>query len=168
MDWAFKENERPCSKYYHKILNKVSPMGQSCGGIQSLGAAKDPRVTAVTILNSGILDTANRQTILDAIHTPIAYLIGGESDIAYTNSVSDYDQLKLRKDIPVWYGNYANIGHMAGYFTDDNAGEFARVAAAWLRWQLRGETGADAKGMFVGANCGLCNTEWKIEKVNMD
>jgi hypothetical protein len=55
LDWLYTENERPCSKYYHKILkNKAAASGQSCGGVHALGAGKDPRVATVVPMNSGL------------------------------------------------------------------------------------------------------------------
>jgi Chlorophyllase enzyme len=55
LDWIAAENERPCSKYYHKLdVSKVAVAGQSCGGIMSLGAAGDKRVTTAIIFNSGL------------------------------------------------------------------------------------------------------------------
>lgn len=52
--------------------------------------------------------------------------------------------------------------------SQDNGGEYGRVGAAWLRWQLLHEEGPDGKGMFASADCGLCKTEWVIQKKNMD
>jgi hypothetical protein len=41
-----------------------------------------------------------------------------------------------------------------------------RVGLAWLDWQLKGDSTAEA--LFVGAGCGLCNSEWDIEKKMID
>ena len=46
MDWASKQNDQSCSKYYQKLeTNNVGAMGQSCGGLHAYAIAKDPRVT---------------------------------------------------------------------------------------------------------------------------
>src|SRR5262249_14391909 len=46
LDWIIAENERPCSQYYHKLdVTKTAAAGQSCGGLMTLGASKDKRLT---------------------------------------------------------------------------------------------------------------------------
>jgi hypothetical protein len=163
MDWATKENDRPCSKYYRKLeTNNIAAMGQSCGGLHAYAVAKDPRVSTVVIWNSGLLNAD--QSILDSLHTPIAYFIGGMDDVSYPNADRDFKDITAK--IPIFYGNLA-VGHLATY-SEDNGGEFGRVGAAWLRWQLLHEDSAEAKGMFAGADCGLSKTMWKILKKNMD
>lgn len=45
---AIAENGRKDSKYYHRLdTSKVAVMGHSCGGIQALAVAADPRVKLV-------------------------------------------------------------------------------------------------------------------------
>lgn len=170
LDWLYAENDRSCSKYYKKILkNKAAASGQSCGGVHALGAGKDPRVATVVPLNSGLTGmSTDSTTVLSALHGSVAYLIGGSSDLAYTPAQGDYPVLP--KTLPAWYGNYKNVGHYY-VFTDgqDNGGEFGRVAVAWLRWQLKGETGPDTKGLFVGTSCGLCSgSDWVIKSQNLN
>jgi hypothetical protein len=163
MDWATKENDRPCSKWYRKLEpNNIAAMGQSCGGLHAYAVAKDPRVSTVVIWNSGLLDAD--QSLLDGLHAPMAYFIGGMDDVSYPNA--DRDFKNITKAIPIFYGNL-DVGHLATY-DQDNGGEFGHVGAAWIRWQLLHDEGPDAKGMFAGADCGLCKTKWVIEKKNMD
>lgn len=68
-------------------------MGWSCGGLQSLENATDPRVHSVALFNSGAIealsafmrDNANvSQSDLGKLHTPIIYLIGGPVDPVWT------------------------------------------------------------------------------------
>jgi hypothetical protein len=168
LDWLYAEADRPCSKYYHKILkDKAAASGQSCGGVHAIGAGKDPRVATVVPLNSGLSGMAtDAQTALSALHGSIAYLIGGSSDLAYSPAEGDYPALP--KSLPAWYGNFGDVGHFY-IFGQDNGGEFGRVTVAWLRWQLKGETGADTKGLFVGTSCGLCSgTDWVIKSQNLN
>jgi dienelactone hydrolase len=74
IEWLIAENDRPCSQYFNKVtLDKMAVAGQSCGGLMSLAAAADKRTTAV-IGNSGGLFSAG------SLHTPVIYLIGGETD----------------------------------------------------------------------------------------
>lgn len=139
-------------------------MGQSCGGLMTYGASADPRLTTIVIWNSGLFSRDN--DIYDGLHTPIAFFLGGETDIAYPNGGADFEALKARNtDLPIFYSNL-DVGHMATYY-DDNGGEFGRVGVAWLKYQLLGDQGPNGAQMFEGTNCGLCNSDWIIEKLNM-
>jgi hypothetical protein len=64
-------------------------------------------------------------------------------------------------NIPLLFAN-SNTGH-GGTYWDDNGGDFAKVAVAWLSWWLLNDEGATGKGMFIGASCGLCSsTSWDL------
>ena len=160
MDWIIAENGRPCSQYYQKVaVDKIAVSGQSCGGIMSLYAAGDKRVTTAIINNSGLFSAD--QTAYSALHTPIAYFIGGSSDIAYSNSESDYMNIN---NVPIFDGN-DDVGHGATW-GEVNGGEFGRVNLGWLKWQLMGDM--TAANMFVGSNCELCtSTVWTVKKKNI-
>jgi hypothetical protein len=162
MDWIVAENSRPCSKYYQKLdTSKIAAMGQSCGGLMTLGAAGDPRLTTVVIWNSGLLQ--KDQKIYDSLHAPMAYFIGGSNDVSYPQAEADFAAITK---VPVFYANLP-VGHFATY-SEDNGGEFARVGIGWLKWQLYGDTSANGQGMFVGADCGLCKgTMWTVKKKNL-
>ena len=55
LDWATAENQRPDSKYYQKLNpSKFAVFGHSCGGLQALEVAPDPRITTVLVMDSGI------------------------------------------------------------------------------------------------------------------
>jgi len=52
ISWALKENQRPGSRYYGRIdPNAIAVSGFSCGGLQALMNARDPRVRTVVIMN---------------------------------------------------------------------------------------------------------------------
>lgn len=164
MDWAVKENERPCSPFYRKLdTKKIAAMGQSCGGLMTLGASADPRLTTVVIWNSGLLE--NDDEIYAGLHAPMAYFIGGESDVAYPNAEKDFE--KIAK-VPVFYANNP-VGHLATY-SQANGGEFARVGIGWLKWQLYDDMTEAGKGMFAGADCALCKSGsmWTVKKKNLE
>ena len=67
--------------------------------------------------------------------------------------------------VPIIFANLP-VGH-GGTYSQDNGGEFAGFIVAWVRWHLYGDEGAAGKGMFVGANCGLCNTNWDLRSKNL-
>lgn len=162
LDWLTAENERSCSPLYHKLdLSKVGVSGQSCGGMMALPAAGDKRVTTALINNSGLFQRDAK--VYAALHTPIAFLIGGPSDISYQNAEAD---IKAINTVPIFYANNPVNGHQATW-DKVNAGEFGRVGLGWFKWQLLGD--AASEKMFVGADCELCKpgSKWTVKKKNM-
>ena len=58
INWATAQNANPQSSYYRKIdASKVAVFGHSCGGLQALEIAPDPRVKTVLVVDSGILNS---------------------------------------------------------------------------------------------------------------
>jgi hypothetical protein len=58
INWATAQNANPQSPYYRKIdTTKVAVFGHSCGGLQALEIAPDPRVKTVLVVDSGILNS---------------------------------------------------------------------------------------------------------------
>ena len=180
MDWAKMQNEKAGSLYKGKLdTTAIAVMGASCGGLQALDAALDPRVKTAVIVNSGIMRTgipegeagAAIRKILDdlrlpgpdvlkKLHTPVIYLMGGPSDIAFENSETDFKEIE---NVFVFKANL-DVGH-GGTFLEPHGGKFAEAATQWLLWQLKGDKKAGS--MFVGDRCGLCTApEWKIERKN--
>jgi hypothetical protein len=162
IDWATKENERPCSKYYHKLnVNKVGVSGQSCGGLMAEDAAVDPRITTAFPYDSGLF--SRDQTLYDALHAPMAIFDGGSQDIAYANGLADF--MAITK-VPMLFGNptmCTSNAHVCTFFAA-NAGEFGRAGVAWINWWLLDDMGPTGKGMFIGNNCGLCDTtKWTLQ-----
>src|SRR6478736_661150 len=166
IDWALKENGRSDSPYHGRIDPKqIAVSGFSCGGLQAITAAKDPRVSAVVLQNTGVFDTPSPISGMDvskdallAFHTPVLYILGGTTDIAYKNGMDD---VKRIEHVPVAVANI-QTGHGGTYF-QPNGGAAASVAVSWLQWQLRGDKAAKAR--FVGKDCGLCkDPQWTLEK----
>jgi dienelactone hydrolase len=169
IDWAVHENERRDSPFYHHIDTKeVAVMGQSCGGVQALTVAGDPRIRAMMIWNSGVGMIPNNPpdpaAALAKIHTPIAYIHGDEShDIAYPASVQNVQALK---QVPVFGAWQDGMSHL-GTYGAANGGFFAQIAVAWLDWRLKGN--ATAAKMFRGADCTLCrDPSWHVAKQRID
>ena len=161
INWALAENSRKGSPYNGKLdASKIALMGMSCGGIQSYAVATDPRVKLVGIFNSGILPAPSgpgtpamedvRKDQLDKLHTPIFYVTGDKSDIAYENGLDDFNRITK---VPAIHTYKDGVGH-GGTYSQPNGGDFAKVAVAMLKWQLKGDK--ESSKMFLGANCGLC------------
>jgi len=171
IDWAIAQNKDRKSPFYQKIdVKKIAVSGMSCGGLQTLEVSSDPRVSTMVVCNSGIFNTPGNgksnmpdltKENLKKIHTPTLYMLGGEKDIAYANGMDDYRQIN---HVPVFVANM-DVGH-GGTYSQPHGGEFAKVAAAWYKWQLKGDS--EAGKMFTGDPAGLAeNSNWRYEKKNM-
>jgi hypothetical protein len=164
IDWAIAENSKPCSAYYQSLdTTKISSDGFSCGGLMSMGTAGDPRMTSFGYTSSGL--TSPVASYYKTIHTPVKVLLGGTSDIAYTNGTRDYDQISAL-GVPIILFS-KNIGH-GGDLGNKNGGDFTKVNLAWLNWQLKGDTTATGKGFLVGDGCTFCkDSAWETKSKNL-
>ncbi|MCC7373820.1 MAG: hypothetical protein IT581_04125 [Verrucomicrobiales bacterium] len=168
IDWAMARNATNTSPYFGKLdTTKISVAGMSCGGLQALEVAPDPRVVTVMVCNSGILPTplsgmpgmpSLAKNHLERLHTPIIYILGGERDIAYGNGMDDFRRIN---HVPAFAANL-NVGH-GGTYSQKHGGDFAKVATAWFQWQLLGDN--EAAKMFEGDPCGVATMEgWRAQK----
>lgn len=171
INWAIAQNKDKKSPYYDRLdTTKIAVSGMSCGGLQTLEVAGDPRIATTVVCNSGIFtNPTGRNPVLPQlskdqlkkIHTPTLYLLGGPSDIAYANGMDDYRQIN---HVPVFVANL-DVGH-GGTYSQPHGGEFARVATAWYNWQLKGDNKAGQ--LFTGIPSGLSQVKgWTVEKKNM-
>jgi dienelactone hydrolase len=157
--WALGESERQGSPLYGLInSDQVAVSGHSCGGLQALHTARNPRVSTVVMMNSGLFPDgahplagmAPPKSALSQLRGSVLYVLGGPDDIAYRNGMDDFERIAhlpaVVVDLPVGHG---------GTFAQPNGGRAAAVTVDWLKWQLRGESAAAAQ--FRGPDCGLCN-----------
>lgn len=158
LDWALARNEDAKSPLHGRIdPAAIAVSGFSCGGLQALQIAADPRFKTLVVMNSGIFKDSTQgingikvtKDLLAKLHTPTLYILGGETDIAYANGMDDVERIS---HVPVYVGNLA-VGH-GGTYWEPNGGKAAAAVVAWLEWQLRND--ARAAKMFVGDDCGLC------------
>ena len=170
INWADAENTRKDSQYYNRIdASKVAVMGHSCGGIQALAVAVDPRIKLVVNWSGGLFVTPPKGAAgmvenvpkeqLQKLHTPVFYISGDSTDIAFENSNDDYGRITK---VPAFRAYKEGVGH-GGTYTQPDGGDFGKVAVALLDWQFKGDKAAGK--MFLGANCGLCqDPKWHVEK----
>ncbi|MCE7053143.1 esterase family protein [Algoriphagus sp. AGSA1] len=172
IDWATAQNNDPKSPYYQKIdTGHIAVSGMSCGGLQTIEVAGDPRITTVGVFNSGVLGSPGagmagmpkvNKDQLQNIKVPTLYLLGGESDIAYANGTDDFSRIN---HIPIFMGNL-DVGH-GGTYGQPYGGEFARVALNWYKWQLKGDE--EAGKLFSSNPPELATSSgWTVAKKNMD
>lgn len=169
IDWAARANARRGDPLFrHVDLSRIAVMGHSCGGLQGLAAGADPRIDAVVAFASGVYErpgtgrsgVAIRKADLRKLHTPVAYVLGGPEDVAYPNGTDDFARIA---HVPVMVASLP-VGH-GGTFALANGGDWARVGAAWLDWQLKSDK--QAGRWFTGADCILCTTYgWTIQRKN--
>ena len=170
IDWAIAQNSDKKSPLYQKIdVTKIAVSGMSCGGLQTLEIAPEPRITTAVIYNSGILGASGGMPGMPALtkdqllklHTPTLYVLGGEKDIAYNNGMDDFKRID---HVPVFVANM-DVGH-GGTYRQYHGGEFAKVAVAWYKWQLKGDKTAGE--MFRGDPPGLAkDSKWTVAKKKM-
>ncbi len=167
IDWAFAENGRDGSPLRGKIdTSQVAVMGQSCGGFLSISLGADPRVDTIGVFNSGVqppnpnapAGAFPSTEALKDVHGPVLLINGAERDFMTAASHATYEAIT---HVPAFYGARANAGHTATVF-HPGGGEYANVAANWLRWTFK--KNADAAKMFVGDDCSLCTLPtWDVE-----
>ena len=180
IDWALKENERPESKFYHKLsTSKIGVAGQSCGGSLAITVSADPRVAASAFFsaaggggggrgNRGGAVTTNAPGALatppnprlDALHGPVMLVTGdAANDIAFQGAASTAEYLSK---VPVFYAWQEKLTHI-GTYGMPNGGQLGRLAWQWFAWQLRSD--ASAATAFKGADCPIClEAGWHVQK----
>jgi acetyl esterase/lipase len=172
LDWIFAENKQKESKFYGKAdTSKVALFGQSCGGIQALRIADDPRVTTLVFWNSGsvlmgnvgptdntkrlnttsdLMGDRDLKKLLLSLSIPVAYFVG-DTDMARMRAAEDFDDIQKA---PVFLGVREIPGDShGGTFFMKNGGAFGEAAVAWLNWiTKKDENSAQA---FKGDPCTL-------------
>jgi hypothetical protein len=165
IEWAERETARDGGAFHRRIdVTRIAVGGHSCGGLQALAVSNDPRIDTTLVLNSGIYNVpgSGRSRVqvdksqLTRLHGPTLYLTGGPSDVAHPNATDDVARIDR---VPVFFGSLP-VGH-GGTFSQPDGGEWARVSARWLNWQLKAD--ADASRDFAGTDCRLCtDTRWTV------
>jgi dienelactone hydrolase len=171
LDQAMAANARKRSALRGRLdLSRVAVAGHSCGGLQALQLAGDPRIKAVVVMHSGVFaDGSNPiagltvdKALLKTLHTPVLYILGGPLDIAYPNGTDDVARID---HVPVFLADHP-VRH-GGTFAQPNGGNEAQVVTAWLDWQLLHKPGAAT--WFTGAKCRLCaDASWTITRKKID
>ena len=171
IDWAIAENGRKDSPFYGRIAtDQVAVSGWSCGGIQALDVASDPRVRTVVVMNSGyfpdgqspIDGLVSDKSRLATLHGSVLYVLGGPTDIAYGNGTDDFRRID---HLPAALVNIP-VGH-GGTYMQPHGGVAAEVVTAWLDWKLKGDAAAGRK--FTGPACAYCtDPRLTIERKRID
>lgn len=156
IDWAERENARAESPLHGKISSEqVAVMGQSCGGRLSILLGADARVDTIGVFNAGLGNS--EMDAVKALHGPVLLINGHERDFMMAPARATFDAIS---DVPAFYGARHGAGHTATAY-HAGGGEFANVAANWVRWHFKNDT--EAAAMFTGAQCALCtDDQWDV------
>lgn len=176
IDWAIAQNDVTGGRFEGRLAtDKIAVMGHSCGGLQAIAAADDPRVATAVIGNSGIIRTPPADETrtgrsyrpagvddLKRLHAPMLYITGGPTDQAQPNAILDFAAIQ---GLPIFHGDI-DIGH-SGTYREPRGGEYAQVMKDWLNWRLLGDV--EAGRTFTGVDCRLCTDErWTVQRKNLD
>lgn len=142
LSWAEQEQERARSPLAGQLdLTKVATAGHSCGGIEALVAGQDERVSAVVSVNSGLFADGSlggyTRDELDDLHSPVMFLDGGPSDVAYENSQDNYDLTQ----VPAVLASNPDAGH-GGFITGAQMADGAGAAVSFLDMVLNDDATA--------------------------
>lgn len=171
LEWVMAENARPGSTLFGRIHpGQIASSGYSCGGLQALEGARDPRVKTVVMMFSGLFPEGSqalgglgpKKEELNRFAGSYLYVLGGEKDIAYANGMDDFARIGKSPAVVV----NLPVGH-GGTFDQANGGHAARITVDWLNWQLRGD--ARSAAQFRGTDCRLCGEPGvQIARKNID
>lgn len=171
IDLAIAANADPANPLYgHVDTDRIAVSGRSCGGLQSLLVAADPRIDTAVVHNSGIFSDTSRpvdgmiigKEQLKKLHTPVLYILGGPTDAAYRNGMDDFARID---NVPVMLVDM-DTGH-GGTYRELFGGRTAQIEVDWLDWQLGGDVAAGRS--FAGPSCRLCNQpDLRVMKKRID
>ncbi|NKY33002.1 alpha/beta hydrolase [Nocardia speluncae] len=151
---------------------KIGVMGTSCGGVEALLAASDPRVDSVVGLNTGFFPRKRfgyERTELDKIEVPTLLFNGGDKDQAKQNSIDNFELL----DAPAVLVTQETAGHSGltyGLDAGDTSGPMMiagyTMVTDWFDYTLHAS--AEAEAQFAGPDCGLCTKPtWTVRAKNL-
>jgi hypothetical protein len=154
LDFAKAVNEDPMSIYYHKLdLDKIGAMGHSQGSSATAHAATDPRIKAVILWNAGL--SASKPFLA----------VSGDRDITGYTAAQMASGAESASQPGAWLYYHKILetgGNVTGHLTlMEQPERVTGPTIAWWNYMLKGD--AEAKKMFVGADCGMCNKKDDFE-----
>ncbi|MEU8198910.1 cellulose binding domain-containing protein [Microbispora amethystogenes] len=161
--WAERENARSGSPLYQRLdLSRVATAGHSCGGLEALIAGQDQRVDSVVSLDSGLFADGSfgySRSELSKLHTPVMFLDGGPSDIAYDNTRANYDLVR----VPAVLAEQAQAGH-TGFIFGAQMTDGMTAVVQFLDMTLNGN--ATARSYILGSSGLAAKAQWTVRSKN--
>jgi hypothetical protein len=155
LDYAEALNEDPNSIFYQKLdLDNIGAMGHSQGSAATSSSASDSRIKSLILWNGG---TSNKK--------PFLY-VSGERDVGTSvtpTSMADRTDSATQPGAWIYHKQVLHTGgsHTGHLVLMMQPERVVDMAIAWWKWQLNGDQ--EAKKMFIGDNCGLCNSPDEYE-----
>lgn len=156
LDFAAAANEDPTSALYQKLdLSRIGAMGHSQGASATANAASDPRIKATILWNGGtrvapakpfLAVSGDRDTGEQTVANLSSFVEGAEQPGAW-----------------IFYHKVLETGgNVTGHLTlMEQPERVTDMTVAWWKYMLQDDE--EAKKMFVGDDCGLCNNEEEYE-----
>jgi hypothetical protein len=152
IDFMIKANADPMSPYFGKIdTMKVAAAGHSQGGMGTIAAASDARISNVIIYNGG-----------NSASKPF-FAISGDRDLFASSSADLKGPVDAApKGAWMWFHMIPGMGTSDGHLTLMQQPErLAEASVAWFKVLFFDDP--DAKAYFVGASCKLCGKDADFE-----
>lgn len=164
LGWIEAENARAGSPYEgHVDLGNVGASGHSQGGGGAVMVGRDVRVRATLPLQAWTGAPAHVAGA-EMHQTGPMFLVSGDADLI---APRDANQKPLFEgsNVPTVWATLAGGDHVT--IALGNIAKYRAPTVAWFRLHLMGD--ATARGMFYGADCGLCtNPAWTVQRKHMD
>ena len=166
VDWVEQQNE---SGPYEGIfdLDRIVFAGNSCGGITSLEAASlDERAAAVFVLSgSSGMGGANTE-VMDKITVPVAYVVGGEEDIAGANASFDYEA--LAEGIPAMIAHRFEGDHLTVSSDMMIVPDVGKIGLSFMNLALFGKQSGYDELTSDTVCTGCAEGHWTLEAKHLD
>jgi hypothetical protein len=154
LDYAKALNEDPNSVFYQKLdLDNIGAAGHSQGSMATSDSASDSRIKSTILWNGG---TSNDK--------PFVY-VSGDRDVGDTDADDLASDTNRATQPGAWVFYHqiletggSSTGHLLLMEQPDRAVE---LSIAWWKWRLKDDQ--EAKNMFIGDDCGLCNRDAEFE-----
>ncbi len=168
VDWAQEADSNPQGPYYGKLdLSSIASAGYSCGGVTAIAAAaRDSRFRTVLGYNTSSSAAAGlsqpRRAALLGLKVPVAWIMGGTSDVAYPGFQSDW---AMRFEVPAFQAEHLYAGHVGFWRSTAFEEEVADIGTAWLDLTLGGDS--HAADYLLDNPCGFCDNQyWSTKSRN--
>jgi hypothetical protein len=155
LDFAKALNEDKESIYFERLdLDNIGAMGHSQGASATANAAVDPRIKAVILWN-GLTSSKDKPFLA----------VSGDRDITGYTPMQMRDAVEKASQ-PGAFLYYHQVlqtgGAVTGHLTlMEQPERVIEPTVAWWKYWLKGDK--EAKKLFEGENCGLCNKTDEIE-----
>jgi endo-1,4-beta-xylanase len=168
IEWVVEQAEMAGGPYNGKLdLDRIVAGGNSCGGITSLGlASMDERVAAVFVLSGSSGFGGADATVINGIEVPVAYLVGGEEDIARANAEADYEA--FADGLPAMIVKRSSGDHLTISNNAMTMSEAADISVNWLDLTMFGLQGA-LDALNTPPLCTGCESDlWTVTSKNLE